>query len=98
MNTTEFYRSYAQAYGKTICSSKEYCCEMFEHLAKCVMEEDRVLIKGFGVFKKKKKPARIAGDFGKNGGHFVVPERYVIVFKPSFLGEEEDDEETEENE
>lgn len=97
MTRKEFYVKYAQVNGISQAKAKQLCKSVFDLLARCIYEEDRVYIKGFGTFKKKLRAARIVNGIQKTP--LVVPEKEEVVFVPSpHMGEtplEDEDEEDE---
>ena len=80
MNKTEFARSFAEAYDAKIGESYATCSAMFNHLAKCIRENDRVYIKGLGTFKKKKHKGFTTKDIS-TGNTIEIPDRDKIVFE-----------------
>lgn len=81
MNSTEFHRLFAAETGSTIADSKATCAAVFDLLSRCIKENDRVLIKGLGVFKKKHKSAhRVRNPKPGEGGTIIIPAHEAIVF------------------
>ncbi len=61
------------------------CMDEFINVVTDILKnKDRIEIRGLGVFKTKKRNARIARH-PKTGEKVEVPERYVPAFKPSKL-------------
>lgn len=89
MNRTDFYKMFAAENGANQAESKDTCIAVFDLLARCIKENDRVYIKGLGTFRKKAFKERRAGNF--NGGDaIVIPAREKIVFEP-FSGSSDDE-------
>lgn len=55
---------------------------MIEVMKDTLNKKERVILKGFGIFKVKKRKARI-GRNPKTKEEVKIPERYVVVFEPS---------------
>lgn len=82
MNKTDFYKRFAVETGMSQRDAKAACFAMFDILAQCINEEDRVYINGFGTFKKKTVPARRIGNlYGDEP--ITIPARTKVVFNPS---------------
>lgn len=79
MNNTEFYRLLAAETGMTIEEAKATCAAVFGLLGRCIKENDRILIKDFGVIKKKHKKEHKVGN-PKTGGTIAIPAHDVVVF------------------
>lgn len=58
--------------------------ELINVITETLEKNDRIEIRGLGVFKTKKRNARIARH-PRTGNMVNVPERYVPAFKPSKL-------------
>ena len=81
MNRTDFYKLFASENGASQAASKETCIAVFDLLARCVKEHDRVYIKGLGTFRKKILKERRVGNF-KGGEALVIPASEKIIFEP----------------
>lgn len=79
MNNTQFYRLFAAETGANLEDAKSTCAAVFSLLSKCIKENDRVIIQGFGTFKKKTRKARKIGNF-TGEGTMILPPKEVIVF------------------
>ncbi len=89
MNRTDFYKMFAAENGANQAESKETCIAVFDLLARCIKENDRVYIKGLGTFRKKALKERRVGNF--NGGDaIVIPASEKIIFEP-FSGSSDDE-------
>lgn len=83
MNRRDFWIRYSKEMGFSQAVSRPICDSVFALLEKCIVEEDKVCISGFGTFKKKTKKARRVGNL--NGeGCIEIPEKEVIVFEPAY--------------
>lgn len=79
MNSTEFHRLFAAETGANLEDAKATCAAVFDLLGRCIKDNDRVLIKGLGVFKKKHKKEHKVGN-PKTGGTITIPAHDVVVF------------------
>ncbi len=55
---------------------------MIDIMKESLYKKERVILKGFGIFKVKKRKARI-GRNPKTKEEVKIPERYAVVFEPS---------------
>lgn len=55
---------------------------MLQGIKEGVRKEGRVVLKGFGVFKAKKRKPRV-GRNPRTREEVKIPERYIVIFKPS---------------
>ena len=60
MNRTDFYKMFAAENGANQAESKETCIAVFNLLARCIKENDRVYIKGLGTFRKPSRNVELA--------------------------------------
>ena len=81
MNRTDFYRVFAAENGANQAESKETCIAVFDLLARCIKDNDRVYIKGLGTFRKKALKERRVGNIN-GGGVIVIPASEKIIFEP----------------
>ncbi len=84
MNRTEFCRKFAEINNITITQSNWFCEAVFDLLAKSILEEDRVYIKGLGTFKRKIGLPRRMGSLWEPGGIVEIPSKVRVSFTPSF--------------
>jgi nucleoid DNA-binding protein len=56
--------------------------DVLAEIIKCIQQEGSVRIKGFGLFRWKTKPARVARN-PKTGAEVYVPQKDVLTFKAS---------------
>jgi nucleoid DNA-binding protein len=90
MNRTDFYKRFAIENDVTQANAKDTCIAVFNLLARCIDENERVYIKGLGTFKKKMVKERRVGNFYGDEA-VVIPACEKIVFEP-FNGSLDDDE------
>lgn len=97
LNTREFSRMYAKAYGVT----KEYaftiCSTVFDMLASELYdEEENIYIQGLGTFRQALVSSRRVRHPG-TGQMMIIPPKKVVKFKPSecFVKQLDDDVEEE---
>ena len=89
MNRTDFYKQFAAENDISQMKAKDVCIAMFDLLARCIDENDRVYIKGLGTFKKKTVKERRVGNFyGEEA--IVIPACQKVVFEP-FNGSADDE-------
>lgn len=90
MNRSDFCKRFAAEMDIDPKEAKKTCMTMFELLARCIREEDRVYIKDFGTFKKKFCPAQRIGN-PRTGQPMIRPEHTKVVFSESigFLDDED---------
>lgn len=89
MNRTEFYKMFAAKNGASQSESKATCIAVFNLLAHCIKDNDRVYIKGLGTFRKKIYKERKVGNF-KGGDTMIIPAHEKIVFEP-YTGPRDDE-------
>lgn len=82
MNRTDFCKKFAKKMEIDPKEAKATCLAMFELLAECINEEDRVYIKDFGTFKKKHCPAKKIGN-PHTGQPMILPEHTKVTFSSS---------------
>lgn len=87
MTRKEFIRTFAEEYGITYTQSNDICKSVFEYLRKCIIEQEKLQIKGLGVFVHKHIAPRRARH---PGTHQIVdvPAHDRLIFR---LGRFEDD-------
>lgn len=79
MNRSQFYRLFAAETGANLEQSKATCSAVLDLLSRCIKNNDRVLLQGFGTFKKKKRKAHRVGN-PSGEGTVIVPEKEVVIF------------------
>lgn len=89
MNRTDFYKLYAAETGTSQAKSKDICIAVFDLLSRCIEENDRVYIKGFGTFRKKILKEHRVGNF-KGGEAIVIPAMEKVIFE-SYNGASDDE-------
>ena len=80
MNKTDFCERFAKEAGVKKGVANEMCAAVFDLLAVCIKENDKVYIRGLGTFKKITKKAHRIGDI-RNGGSIEIPATEKVVFK-----------------
>ncbi len=55
---------------------------MIDAIKDTLNKKERVILKGFGIFKVKKRKQRV-GRNPKTKKEVIIPERYVVVFEPA---------------
>ena len=90
MNRTDFYKQFSAENDVTQATAKDTCIAVFDLLARCINENDRVYIKGLGTFKKKTVKERRVGNFYGDEA-LVIPACEKIIFEP-FNGSSDNDE------
>ncbi len=86
INTTEFCREFAKAYGVSIKYSESVINGVFEFLGQKLFEDkEDVQIRKFGTFKHKTMAQKNVRH-PASGKMVVVPERDVVKFIPSEIG------------
>lgn len=81
MNRTDFYKLFAAENNVSQMKSKDVCIAVFDLLARCINENERVYIKGLGTFKKKTVKERRVGNFYGDEA-LIIPACEKIVFEP----------------
>lgn len=83
MNRREFVEAYAKKYHRTKTLSKAVCKEIFEFLHECIVENERIYLKGLGTFKRKIQKQRPRYDFKtKQIVDACEVEKLVFVLSP----------------
>lgn len=81
MTKMEIVRTISEEIGLTQLKTKEVVQKTFDTIIDVLMEEGRIEFRNFGVFEIKRRPAR-PGRNPRTGEHFIVPDRWVVAFKP----------------
>lgn len=89
MNRTDFYKQFATENNVSQINAKDICIAVFDLLARCINENERVYIKGLGTFKKKIVKERRVGNFHGDEA-LIIPACEKIVFEP-FNGSQDDE-------
>lgn len=94
MNRNEFSKAFASEYEISQAQAKNICDSVLDFLSKCIINEKRVALYGFGVFEQSKQKGR---SYVLNGNTYNSDDRTIIKFRPSFDMDEEKDAEAPEN-
>ncbi|MBQ8706973.1 MAG: integration host factor subunit beta [Succinivibrionaceae bacterium] len=83
MNKLDLVEILADSCGIEVENFKlEQCIdEIFNFISQEVSAGRKIEIRGFGCFSQRKRPSRMARN-PKTGEKVLVPDRYVIFFKP----------------
>lgn len=82
MKRRDFMNRFAKEAGISQRKGKQLCISLFKTLKDCIEEEGRVVIDGFGTFKKVMKSEHRVGNF-YGDEPIVIPAKEKIVFEPS---------------
>ena len=81
MTKKEIVRTISDEIGLTQLKTKEIVQKTFDAIIDALVAERRIELRNFGVFEVKKRAAREARN-PKTGDKVLVPEKYVVTFKP----------------
>lgn len=81
MTKREIVRTICDKTGRTQVQAKELVQLTIDGIVETLLEEGRVEIRGFGVFQIKTRKARKARN-PRTGNKVLVPEKFVVSFKP----------------
>ena len=81
MTKKEIVKTISDEIGLTQLKTKEIMQKTFDAIVNALVEEKRIELRNFGVFKVKKRAARKARN-PRTGQRVDVPEKYVVTFKP----------------
>jgi integration host factor subunit beta len=81
MTKKEIVRTISEEIGLTQLKTKEIVQKTFDAIIDALVAERRVELRNFGVFEVKKRAARKARN-PKTGEKVLVPEKFVVTFKP----------------
>ncbi|RLG11770.1 integration host factor subunit beta [Candidatus Pacearchaeota archaeon] len=82
MRKADIIREVAKKVGVPQTQTKAIIDTFLETIKEKTVKEGRVDLRGFGIFKKVKRKAKKARNI-RTGETITVPEREVVVFKPS---------------
>jgi nucleoid DNA-binding protein len=77
----EIVRAISEDLDLTQVEAKEIVQRVFDAILDTLVEERRVELRQFGVFEVKRRKARRARN-PRTGEQVLVPERFVVTFKP----------------
>ena len=81
MTKKEIVKTISEHIGLTQLKTKEIVQKTFDAIVESLVEEGRIELRNFGVFEVKKRAARKARN-PRTGAKVLVPEKYVVTFKP----------------
>ena len=81
MTKKEIVRTISEEIGLTQLKTKEIVQKTFNAIIEALVTERQIELRNFGVFEDKKRAARKARN-PKTGEKVLVPEKYVVTFKP----------------
>ena len=87
MTKKEIVKSISQEVGLPKSKTGEIVQKTFDAIIDTLVNEGRIELRNFGIFEVKKRAAR-PGRNPRTGDELVVPERYVVNFKPGKIMEE----------
>jgi nucleoid DNA-binding protein len=77
----EIVRTIADDIGMTQLQTKEIVQKMFNAIIEALVSEKRIELRNFGVFEVKRRASRKARN-PRTNEKVLVPEKYVVTFKP----------------
>lgn len=81
MTKKEIVKTISDNIGLTQLRTKEIVQKTFDAIVETLVEEHRIELRNFGVFEVKKRAARKARN-PRTGEKVLVPEKFVVTFKP----------------
>ena len=81
MTKKEIVKTISEEIGLTQLKTKEIVQKTFDAIVETLVSEGRIELRNFGVFEVKKRAARKARN-PRTGDKVLVPEKYVVTFKP----------------
>ena len=87
MTKKEIVKSISQEVGLPKSKTGEIVQKTFDAIIDTLVNEGRIELRNFGIFEVKKRAAR-PGRNPRTGDELIVPERYVVNFKPGKVMEE----------
>jgi len=77
----EIVRTISEEIGLTQLQTKEIVQKTFDAIVEALVAERRIELRNFGVFEVKRRAPRKARN-PRTGDKVLVPEKYVVTFKP----------------
>jgi len=77
----EIVRTISEEIGLTQLQTKEIVQKTFDAIVDALVREERIELRNFGVFEVKRRAARKARN-PRTGDKVLVPEKFVVTFKP----------------
>jgi nucleoid DNA-binding protein len=87
MTKKEIVKAISQDVGLSKSKTREIVQKTFDSIIDALVTEGRIELRNFGIFEVKKRAAR-AGRNPRTGDDIMVPERYVVNFKPGKIMED----------
>ena len=87
MTKKEIVKTISEEIGLTQLKTKEIVQKTFDAIVHALVDERRIELRNFGVFSVKKRAARKARN-PRTSEDVLVPEKYVVTFKPGKKMEE----------
>lgn len=81
MTKKEIVKTISEEIGLSQAKTKEIVQKTFDAIIDALVSERRIEFRNFGVFEVKKRAARKARN-PQTGEMVIVPERFVVTFKP----------------
>lgn len=81
MTKKEIVKTISDQIGLTQLKTKEIVQKTFDAIVETLVMEGRIELRNFGVFEVKKRAARKARN-PRTGDKVLVPEKFVVTFKP----------------
>src|SRR5258708_4341258 len=81
MTKKEMAKSISEKLGLPLATVAEVVQELFNGVTKVLLEEGRLELRGFGVFRVKRRKSR-RGRNPRTGAMVDVPSRLTVAFKP----------------
>jgi integration host factor subunit beta len=77
----EIVRTISEEIGLTQLQTKDIVQKTFDAIVEALVAERRIELRNFGVFEVKRRAARKARN-PRTNDKVMVPEKYVVTFKP----------------
>jgi nucleoid DNA-binding protein len=84
MTRKKIVQSISEDLGFTHVKAKEIVEKVFDAILETLVKEERVELRNFGIFQVKRRGPRKARN-PKTGGKVLVPEKFVVTFKPGHV-------------
>lgn len=81
MTKKDIVRTISEEVGLTQQQTKEIVQKTFDAIIDCLVREERIELRNFGVFEVKPRAARKARN-PRTGEQVDVPRKHVVTFKP----------------
>ena len=87
MTKKEIVQSISKDVGLPKSKTREIVQKTFDAIIDALVNEGRIELRNFGIFEVKKRAAR-PGRNPRTGDEILVPERFVVNFKPGKVMED----------